>query len=200
MLEHGPRHWLRQPEGGYGSWAHWLSQTFFLSGTGGAQVQQRINFTHVLRLETLTEDLDELAKALGAQEGCRVELDAVSDARGLIHARRSGDSSHAIYVHELMTSAPQTVCRVCRIYQADYECLAYPLPNACQQTACLREPPSPAASTATAPLERADAPPALTDRSESTKVPKEVEQTPSPAAQSCRDCSVSSSSSQEAEQ
>lgn len=184
MLEHGPRHWLRQPEGGYGSWAHWLSQTFFLSGTGGAQVQQRINFTHVLRLETLTEDLDELAKALGAQDGCRVELDAVSDARGLIHARRSGDSSHAIYVHELMTSAPQTVCRVCRIYQADYECLGYPLPNACQQTACLREPPSPAASTATAPLERADAPPALTDRSESTKVPKEVEAAPSTGAPS----------------
>uniref|UniRef100_A0A7S2NS99 Uncharacterized protein n=1 Tax=Haptolina brevifila TaxID=156173 RepID=A0A7S2NS99_9EUKA len=72
LLERGPPAWLAHPAGGYGVWAHWLSQTYHLSGTGGMKGETPIRFSHVLRIERLDEDLLELSRAVGATPGCKV--------------------------------------------------------------------------------------------------------------------------------
>ena len=124
----------RGGEAAWGEWAHWLSQTYFLSATT-ATPGERVHFSHVIRIEQLTAGLTELAAALGACPACSLRTLPEVHKR-LVHARTQADGNRTAYVEALLSRSPLAVCRVCRLYARDYACLGYPLPTPCASPEC----------------------------------------------------------------
>ena len=109
-------------------WVHWLSQTYFLSATNAAG--KRVELDYVARLERLDSDWAEIAAHLSGRR-----------SRGTAARAPRSNANHGgtvgLYVEALKRGT--AVCVICAIYEQDYACLGYELPEECRR--CAREKP-----------------------------------------------------------
>ena len=137
-------------EGGWPLWGgeHVLTQMYFLTSTD--RHGKPLSFTHVGRVEALSDALQHFRQAFGlarrsdpageaadrqvaCTHGCNSSIMNASNGRaGSLSSWRARLASQ-VARRGLLASRPDLVRRVCLIYRQDYACLGYPLPPACKE-------------------------------------------------------------------
>ena len=94
----------------------------------GSGERCRLPLAAVARLESLEDDLQQVAQMVGI-----VASHLASGERVRLHARADGGVATAAY-SEALLARPVTACLLmCELLATDYDCLGYPRPVACHK-------------------------------------------------------------------